>query len=602
MEMATTDPKPWTRTAWLVVAPLAYAAVFFVRTWPLALSWETRQLGKMAADQYAQLWLHWWVRFSLLDLGQLDFLHTGHMNYPAGVDITADYICFLHALVGVPLQAVFGLIGAVNALYLLAYVFSAMGVFLLARYLTRSSLAAFLAGLLVMHNPYFAIISYLNTELFDLGWMALFLLFLIKATRGEGRRSPLYAGLFLALTSLASMEHGLFMYLFFGLHLAAFALRHRSWELTRPFLRRMAVVAVVFALVVAPYAVVVLSHFSASVPQSMDWLGRADISEPQQPVKGKLFVPSHRPRVDTRVTVGKAAAMTAGFALLVLALALLRGPPRLWEWLAAALVFWGLSAGHEVLLLAGAPGSEQTQLDTLHNYPYMLLLDHFPLFWRFSWPNRMVVVAILALCLLLAHGVAATIHRAPGRRWLAAPLLVLASLTLLFLLPWERPRLPSADGASLAHHMPPRLKTSPHTVEPIYRDLAAEPGQFAVMVLPLFYWTGPVIMGNKRYAQQSAHGRPLVNCHFPPFKVRVSRHIQLRKLDRILYDFLLDGGKLPAIPAGVEPFLRRKRIKYIVVNQMIPAVYSRQRERQLLTHWFGAPRVYGGRYSLYSVY
>ncbi len=434
MDMAT-PRKAWTRTAWLMAAPLVYAALFLARTWPLALQWETRQLGKMAADQYAQLWLHWWVRFSLLDLGQLDFLHTEHLNYPAGVDITADYICFLHALLGVPLQAIFGLVGAVNTLYLLAYVFSGVAVFLLARYLTRSSLAAFLAGLLVMHNPYFAVISYLNTELFDLGWMALFLLFLIKATRGEGRRSPLYAGLFLALTSLAYMEHGLYMYLFFGLHLAAFAARHRSWQVVRPFLKRMAVVVAVFALLVAPYAVTVLVHFTASAPQTMDWLGRADISEPQQPVKGKLFVPSHRPRVDTRVTVGKAAAVGAGFAVLILALVLLRGPPRLWEWLAVTLVFYGLSAGHELLLLGSDPGPAPTQLDTIHNYPFLLLLDHFPLFWRFSWPNRMVVVAILALCLLLAHGVAATQQRAPGRRWLAGPPLALAAALLLFLLP-----------------------------------------------------------------------------------------------------------------------------------------------------------------------
>ena len=592
---------------WPAVATLAYALLFLLRTYPLVLNWETRQFGKMAADQFAQLWLHWWVRFSLLDLHQGNFLITDYMNYPAGVDITGDYICFFHALISVPLQAIFGLVGAINTLYLLAHVFSSLGVFLLARYLSRSNVAAFIAGLLVIHNPYFAIITFLNTELFDLGWMALFLLFLIKSTRNQGWREPALAALFLALTSLASMEHGLYLYLFLGFHVAAQVLRHRRWELLRPFLKRMALLVAVFAVLISPFAAVTLSHFSRHAPQSMDWLGRAQISEPQEPVKGKLFVPSHRPRVDTRITPGKLAALLAGFLLMGLSIWLLRAPWQLWYWLAAALCFWCLSAGHEVQLYSGAHGPGHVQLEKLDNYPFILLLEQFPLFWRFSWPNRMVVVVILALSVLTALGLARGIElirqgEGLSRRLLAVPLLLVSVLSVIFLLPWERHRLPTLDAESLAHQMPPSLPSSSFSVEPVYRDLAREPGQFAVMVLPLFAWTGPVIMGNKRYAQQTVLARRLVNCHFPPFKVEYSRDTQIQKLDRILYDYLLDGGALPPIPDGVEAYLRQRKIKYIVVNEMIPAVYSRENERRILTHWFGSPRRYEGRYSRYQVY
>ena len=593
--------------AWLVATPLAYALIFFLRTYPLITHWDTRLFGKLAVDQYAQLWLHWWVKFSLLDLHQGDFLFTDYMNYPRGVDITADYICFFHALLSVPLQLIFGLVGAVNTLYLLVHVFSSMGIFLLARYLTRSNLAAFIAGLLVIHNPYFAIISNLNTELFDLGWMALFLLFLVKSTRTEGWRQPLYAALFLALASLASMEHGLYLYLFMGFHATAFVVRHRRWQPIKPFLQRMAVIAALFAVLISPFAVVAISQFSQNVPQSMDWLGRAEISELQQPVKGKLFVPSHRPRVDTKITVGKLTALSVGFLLIGLSLGLLRGPRELWYWLAAGLCFWCLSAGHEVLIYSGAHGTGHVQLEKFDNYPFILLLEHFPLFWRFSWPNRMVVVVLIALSVLFAHGLAQGIQlvrqRDRGlRRPLAVPLLLASVLLVIFLLPWERHRLPSLDRQSLAHQMPSSLPTSSFKVEPVYQDLANEPGDFAVMVLPLFAWTGPVVMGNLRYAQQTVFRKRLVNCHFPPFKVKYSRETQIQKMDRILYDILLDGGPLPSMPAGVMAYLRKEKIKYVITSERIPVVYSRQNERQILTHWFGAPRLYGGRYRRYQVY
>ena len=585
---------------WTAAAPLAYALVFLARSYPLALHWREHLYGHLGIDQTTQLWLYWWTRFSLLDSPQ-SFLFSSYQNHPVGVDITGDYICFLHALLSVPLQAVFGLVGAVNTLYLLSYVMSSVGTFLLARHLSRSNAAAFVAGLVVVHNPYFASIAGLNTDLHNIGFLALFVLYMIKSTRHGGWRYPVVAGLMLALASLENMEHGLFAYLFLGFHMVHTCLAQRSWKLLRPLAKRLGLMLVVFTVLVAPWATVVTKHLQQNHPMDRDWTGKAEALEVRDCEPGQVDPNRYKTEFTGKMTAGKLATLTLCLALVTASLLLLSAAPQLRYWMSAALLFLIMSSGGAFALHWTEQSEPALQLT---NYPYVLLHDYLPLVWRFSWPDRLVRVTILCLGVLLALGLVRAGHAGAHRRRrrAAAVVLVLATLVGIFVIHWERWQLPPLERGALASMMPLTLPATPFFPPAAYLDLGREPGDFAVLVLPPFDWTGPTAGGNHRYAHQTVMAKRLVNCHIPPFKVRFQISCAVLDFNRFLHTSLMDPRPLPARPVEKLLELRQESIKYVVVEHGIPIPWDRRRLRQILTSWFGPGRDYPGKHTVYRVY
>ena len=601
------DPKKsWLTVAWIAAAPVVYAVVFLLRSYPLVLNWDKHLFGRAAVDQSTQLWLYWWTKFALWESPQ-SLLYTHHLNHPLGVDITGDFICFLHALLSVPLQWIFGLVGAVNSLYLFSYVMSSFGTFLLVRYLTRSNLAAFFMGLLIAHTPYFTSLNYLNTDVLNVGFMALFLLYLVRTTREVGWRAPVLAGVMLGLASLENMEHGLFMYLFFGFHLAHTCLAHRGrLDQLKPIIKRMGVLVVVFAVLVTPFTAVIISHLQEHHPRTPDWLGKGELAVARDCEPGQMEPTKYKTRSQGKISAGKLAVLVLGMGLIIASLLLLGAGRQLWYWFAAALLFLLASAGDQVSILMGGDNPMAPPALALDSHLYMLAHDHLPFVWRFGWPDRLVMVTILCLLVLAALGL--TRLRRAIQQWgraraaAAAAVLVVSTLTTISIVHWEQWRLPGPDAHSFRVWMPLRLPSTPYHPEPMYRDLGAEAGDFAVMVLPALDWTGPVAMGNMRYAQQPVMKKRLADCHIPPFKVRYQISCAYLDFNKYTHLGLMDPGPLPARPTQIINDLIKIKIKYVVVNLMIPAPYERSRLLGMLDSWLRRHRTYQHRYVVYKLY
>ena len=596
--------------AWVAAAPVIYALAFLLRSYPLAANWQRHLFGQAGIDQSTQLWLYWWTKFALWDSPQ-SLLYTHHLNYPMGVDITGDFICFLHALVAVPLQGLFGLAGAVNALYLLAYVLTSFGVFSLVRYLTRSNLLGLVAGLLMTHTPYYSGLNALNTDLLSFGFAALFILYLLRTTREEGWRPPVLAGVMLALTSMENMEHGLFMYFFLAFHLVytGVSLRRERQRL-KPLLKRVAALVVVFAVLAAPFAVIVSLHMHDHHPNRPGLL-KGELAVARECEPGQMDPTKYVTRSQGRVSADKLGALALGLALMVAALLLLGAKAELRYWLTAALLFLLLSTGDAVSVLWGVDNPMAPPLVKIPNYVY-LLLHELPFVWRFGWPDRMVMVTILCLLVLGALGAArlGALARQRGRARAAAvgALLAVSTLGTVSIVHWELWRLPSWDAPQLL--MPLRLPATPYHAEQMYVDLGAEDGDFGVMILPALDWTGPVAMGNMRYAQQPFSQKPLADCHIPPFKVRYQLNCAYLDFKKYVHLGLMDHGPddrahqrpLPARPDAIIKDLIKAKIRYVVVNLMIPAPYDQQRLMAMLDRWVGRFRTYPHKYAVYRMY
>ena len=86
----------------LIVA--AYTALAALLTWPLVRYLGTHVPGSYtwAFDEYTFVWNSWWLRYSLLDLGQ-NPLYSTHTFYPLGVSLVLYTYNLFNALISLPL-------------------------------------------------------------------------------------------------------------------------------------------------------------------------------------------------------------------------------------------------------------------------------------------------------------------------------------------------------------------------------------------------------------------------------------------------------------------------------------------------------------------
>ncbi|PZS03080.1 MAG: hypothetical protein DLM69_03300, partial [Candidatus Chloroheliales bacterium] len=183
------------RPAFALSHPLAMAGVYtlisLLLTWPLLLHFgDALPAG---GDAWQNVWNLWWLR-KAIESGQWPF-HTGYKYYPYGVNLYFDTMVPLAGLLGTPLQWLgLNLLSTYNVMVLLSFVLAALGMYLLARYLTGDALASFIAGFIFGFCPYHFAHLYGHLNLMWMQWLPYYILFLLKAVDGAiGQGEPLFA-------------------------------------------------------------------------------------------------------------------------------------------------------------------------------------------------------------------------------------------------------------------------------------------------------------------------------------------------------------------------------------------------------------------------
>jgi hypothetical protein len=139
----------------LVVA--SYVVVAVMQVWPLPLHLFTHLTGDPAGDGGVYVWNTWVFRHELLDLHRSPF-YTDTMIALAGrADLSLHNYTAFADLLSLPLQPLFGVVGAFNITYLMNVPMLGLGAFLLARRVGRPHVGnaeAWLAGLLFAWTPF----------------------------------------------------------------------------------------------------------------------------------------------------------------------------------------------------------------------------------------------------------------------------------------------------------------------------------------------------------------------------------------------------------------------------------------------------------------
>jgi hypothetical protein len=581
---------------WVHVLVVAlYIVLALVLTWPLVRHLGTHVPGSTtwAFDEYTFVWNTWWFRHSLFDLGQ-NPLQSSYIFYPLGINLVLYTYNLFNALISIPLQPFLPLPAISNLTFLFATILSAYSTFLLLEYLLQppaptpaatstthhaprlTHYAAFLAGLIYAFGSYRMVYAAIgHADMWSTEWIPFYALYLIKTIREPRLRNAVLAAVFLVLILLCEMSLGVFAGLL-TIIVVAFVLGRKARAAVAGGLPalfgRVALLGVVTAVLVSPLLVPTLREMFAGYDLagwgdaqklSADLVGLVTPT-PLNPLGGDWGTTLQQVREGTS-RFADVNTLFLGWAALALAIAgALRYRRRLAAWIASAAVFGVLSLG-PLLQINGQSTFELDGLSTTVPLPF-ILLHYMPVVKANRAPNRFSVVLMLALAVLAGFGIHWLLGagqrlwaRVPGRRLLLPVSSALLSGAILFSY-WSVP-LPLTDAR----------------IPAVYEQIANEPGDFAILQLPLGWRNSFGVQGaESTQAQyyQTFHQKRLLSGNIsrnPPIKFGYFARLPIADSLITLETYgQLDDARRAADRAAAADFVSFYDIRYVVVAPAVP--------------------------------
>jgi hypothetical protein len=241
--------------ALLVVAAFTGVAIF--ATWPLAI----HPLGGFYGfgnDNWGGIPYLGWLHDAYLGPGDPSF--DPQFQAPFGLEIPEHAIQPMDRLFALVLGGFGQGLGTYNAQIFLSFVLAGCTMYLLARYVTRSKLAALVAGFAFTFSPFHLALSMQYNALASIQWIPLFLLALIVLLRRGRRRDAVLTGGAFALVLATSYYYAWFLVWFTFLVVAYLAVaavvrRTAGWPLFRLAISRAAIAGGVAVVLSAPFLV-----------------------------------------------------------------------------------------------------------------------------------------------------------------------------------------------------------------------------------------------------------------------------------------------------------------------------------------------------------
>ncbi len=554
--------------------------------WPLPLRLGTHVPGTptWAFDESTFLWNTWYFQHALLRL-QTNPLYTDLIWHPLGIALILYTYNFFNALVAQPVYWATGNLPLASNLTLIAHtVLSGYGTFLLVRYLTRhrgapyTTLGAGVAGLVfafASNRSVYAALGHYN--MVSTAALPFFTLYLVKTldTLGTRRayRHAAMAGLFFAMAALAESILAVFLAIFTLILVLTYWLPNIARARVCPIslartLLPLGVLGGVAAILWAPVLVplvreqltgnYVLKGWGDSLKLSVDLLGFITPTA-LHPLWGTDWTQALRAVEEGTARFADVNTVFLGYATLALAAVgvwAARGRARPWVWTA---VIFALFALGPVLQINGRWQFDMDGIPVSVPMPFALL-HYLPFVKGNRAPNRNGVMVMLALAVLAGYGVAWL--SAHARRFRPRGAHVVATLAAALIL-FEHAALP--------------LPLSDARVPSVYDRIAAEPGEFAVLQVPLGWRNSFGVFGVERTQlqyYQTKHGKPMVGGNIsraPDFKMDYFRRIPLfQALAEVEFGAEPDPDLVARARAQAPELMRLYNVRYVLLFPPIP--------------------------------
>ena len=498
-----------------------YLALAVVMTWPVAAHVNERLAG-YSADNSQFVWTLWVFRQELLT-GKSP-LHTDRIYFPEGISLALHTLVPSKSVPAMGLLPFLSPIATFNVLILASLTLCGYGAWLLIRDLTGDDQAALVGGAAFAFSPILiahASAGHLNFASAE--GIPFFVLFFCRAVKERRHSHALWAGLAMAYAGLSDWTYLLFLIMFWLLHLAYYSAKSWRSHLRWPVLRQYGITALVAILASAPLLVPALQESRASSYDLTRYVGGSALyvsdllgfltPSADHALVGRLVSP-----VFERFTGGLfEGTVYLGLSVIALSAVGLRRAGRKQGafWLVVALFFATLSLGPGLHVLGRYQfpslswlrmGSVADRLGVPMRPEWVRMLDEAPmiplpgaalqLLPVFKWmraPSRFAIMLMLALAVLAGYGTTRVRELLRGRRWLHVPAPAAATILLGAIVLLEFCIVP--------------FPTTPASRHPFHDQLTAEPGDFAILELPIEpfallpqYW-------------QTSHGKRLVYGH-----------------------------------------------------------------------------------------
>ena len=577
----------WSRTRIYLIVLLIYVILAVVLTWPLAINLFTHIPGSYnwAFDEYTFVWNSWWFRYSLLNLGESP-LHSSYIFYPITVDLILYTYNFFNVLISLPLQPFLPLTVIGNLTFLFSIAMSGFSAFLLAEYLLRTTdhsrrvpkivpYAAFFAGLIYGFSSYRMVYAAIgHNDIWSTAWIPFYTLYLLKTIREPRWRNALVAGLFFALAMYCEMIFGVLLAMLTVLILLFVVGRQGRKQVAGGLvglLKRLVLAGGLATLLYLPMLVPILREMSAGY--ALEGWGSAqqlsvDLMGFVSPTGLNILGPDwatdlHNTRLGT-ARFSDINTVFLGWATLALAVVgAIRYRRRVAVWTTCAVVFIVLALGPVLQIFKRST----FDLDgLLVNVPLPFILLHYtPVISANRVPNRFSAVLELALAILVAFAAywilswAATRSRSTWSRLLLPACCVLIAAPLLFE-HWSVP-LPLTDSRFPA----------------VYDQVAADPGDFTILQLPLGWRNSFGQLGaedTRNQYHQIYHKKRLLagnTSRNPAYKFDYYDGVPIINSIATLEDYgQVDAERRVADRATAAEFVWFYNIRYVIVSPSVP--------------------------------
>lgn len=185
--------------SWLVL--LLFVLLTIVAAWNILTDLNGVIIGR-DNDVYINPWADWWTLKAITD-PDISLWRSDLMYYPIGADLVYHSFSHLNTAVSLALRPLLGILPAYNITILINYVLAGLSMFHLGRYMTGSSVAGILAGIVFAfnsHNLYQSCHPVL-VSIWCFPWMTLYF---IRAVRENSVKLALVAAVFVFLGAATS--------------------------------------------------------------------------------------------------------------------------------------------------------------------------------------------------------------------------------------------------------------------------------------------------------------------------------------------------------------------------------------------------------------
>lgn len=211
-----------------------YMLLAVALTWPLILRLGTSVYGPYdhaTTDLFGNINIHFW---SLLKPS----MFAAPFGAPVNLTNLTGYVCL-------PITALFGAVASRNIVILLNLAVSGIGMYALVRYITGSTAAAFISGIIFAFCPNMLVRSYTTFDSTQVQWIPLYTLYFLKFMEDRTWRSIILTGVFLICNILFSMPYYL---VFLPILTVILFIGCGGWRSGRGYGRAIIVVAGVFVV------------------------------------------------------------------------------------------------------------------------------------------------------------------------------------------------------------------------------------------------------------------------------------------------------------------------------------------------------------------